>query len=250
MAPRLTGVLYTYQTHVLYVGAVIASRRHEHHAGQVLWAPGGLLVEDEHGSQREVTAHVVPPHRPHAHGAAAAAAILWVDRDDLRWDRALQSARDISDGFPASIAARLGEPLTPEAAREVARALLAVVEPPHAARAYAPRHPAVLRMCALLETTASEREIGVTQLAQQSGLSLRQLRHRFTEELGLNPSAYLRWRRLRRAFASIERGASLTEAAVAGGFADGAHFSRVFQAHFGMAPSQALASVHFGGPLV
>ncbi len=89
----------------------------------------------------------------------------------------------------------------------------------------------------------------MTQLARQSGLSLRQLRHRFTDELGLNPRAYLRWRRLRRAVASVESGASLTEAALAGGFADGAHFSRVFQAQFGMAPSQALSSVRFGGTL-
>jgi AraC-like DNA-binding protein len=107
-----------------------------------------------------------------------------------------------------------------------------------------------MRMCALLDTAAPEREISLTQLAAQSGLSVRQLRHRFTEELGLNPRAYLRWRRLRRAIASIERGATLTEAAVEGGFADGAHFSRVFLAQFGMAPSRALSSVRFAGPLL
>jgi AraC-like DNA-binding protein len=148
------------------------------------------------------------------------------------------------------MSARLDESLTPDGAREVARALLAAVAPADRSEAFAPRHPAVKRMCTLLETTASEREIRVTQLAQQSGLSMRQLRHRFTEELGINPRAYLRWRRLRRAFTSIERGATLTEAAMAGGFADGAHLSRVFQAQFGMAPSHALSSVRFAGRLV
>jgi AraC-like DNA-binding protein len=140
--------------------------------------------------------------------------------------------------------------MAPEEACEVARALLDVVASADGARERAPRHPAVLRMCALLDSTASDREMRVTQLAQQSGLSPRQLRHCFTEELGINPSAYLRWRRLRRAVACIERDATLTEAAVEGGFADGAHFSRVFQAQFGMAPSQALSSVRFGGRLV
>jgi AraC-like DNA-binding protein len=249
MAARLTGVLYTYQTHILYVGALSASSRHQHHAGQVLWAPGGVVVEEQDGSERRVTTLVVPPDTPHAHGAAGAAAVLWVDRDELQWDRALQSARGIGDGLSAALGGRLGEPLAVEEARALARALLDVVAPGPAAPAGAPRHPAVLRMCALLDTTASEREIRMTQLAQQSGLSLRQLRHHFTQELGLNPSAYLRWRRLRRAVAAIERGATLTEAAVEGGFADGAHFSRVFQAQFGMAPSQALSSVQFGGPL-
>jgi AraC-like DNA-binding protein len=250
VATRLTGVLYTYQTHVLYVGGLIASGRHRHHAGQVMWAPGGLVVEDEDGSQRHATRHVVPPDRPHGHGAAAAAAVLWVDRDDLRWDHSSTGSRNDADGFSAALGARLGGRLAAHEAREVARALLDGVASDAGARGHAPRHPAVTRMCALLDTTAPDREVRMTQLARQAGLSLRQLRHLFTEELGINPSAYLRWRRVRHAFACIERGTSLTEAAIEAGFADGAHFSRVFQAQFGMAPSQALSSVEFGGPLV
>jgi AraC-like DNA-binding protein len=249
MAARLTGVLYSYRTHVLYVGALIASARHQHHAGQVLWVPGGLVVQDQDGARHQVTSHVVPPDQPHGHGTATAAAVLWVDRDDLRWDRIGQSPREPFARLPAALGARLAEALSPEEARQLASALLDVVAPDEAVRVYAPRHPAVVRMCALLDSSAPEREIRMTQLARQSGLSLRQLRHRFTDELGLNPRAYLRWRRLRRAVASVESGASLTEAALAGGFADGAHFSRVFQAQFGMAPSQALSSVRFGGTL-
>jgi AraC-like DNA-binding protein len=245
MASRLTGAMYTYQTHVLYVGALLPSARHSHHAGQVIWAPGGLFIEDEARQQRRVTTHVVPPHRHHGHGASDAVAILWVDRDDLRWDRALEPPPDVSRDFPSSAC----EQLAPEEARDIARMLLDWVAPAQGSPAYAPRHPAVVRMCALLDSAAPEREIGVTALAAQSGLSVRQLRHCFTEELGLNPQAYLRWRRLRRAFLAIERGATLTEAAVEGGFADGAHFSRVFQAQFGMAPSLALSSVRFAGPL-
>ena len=242
-------MLYTYQTHFLYVGALVASSRHQHHAGQVMWVPRGLLVEEVDGSQHQVTAHVVPPDTPHAHGTAAAAAVLWVDRDDLNWAQASAGVAAMARGLPMTTGARLGGLLAPSEAREVARALLDVVVPPDEARTHAARHPAVMRMCALLDATAPERDIRMPQLAQQSGLSLRQLRHRFTEELGINPRSYLRWRRLRRAVTAVERGATLTEAAVAGGFADGAHFSRVFQAHFGMAPSQALTSVHFGGPL-
>jgi len=250
MPDRLTGALYTCRTHILYVGALIASSRHKHHAGQVLWVPGGLLVEEEDGSQHQVTAHVVPPDRAHGHGPASAAAVLWVDRDDLEWDRATPSSSAIAAALPPALGARLGEPLANEEARRVARALLAAVAPPAGERGFAPRHPAVTRMCALLDSSAPDREMRLTQLARQSGLSLRQLRHRFTEELGINPRSYLRWRRLRRAVEAIERGATLTEAAIEGGFADGAHFSRVFQAQFGMAPSQALSSVRFGGTLL
>jgi AraC-like DNA-binding protein len=247
MTERLTGALYTYQTHVLYVGPLIASARHTHHAGQVMWAPEGLLVDDESGGERRVMVHVVPPHRTHSHGAAMAAAVLWVDRDDLQWDRALQSNLT-PRRLPPTIGTRQQAPSRQEA-RELAHALLELVAPAGALPARVAQHVAVRRMCTMLDSTAADREISLTQLAKQSGLSVRQLRHRFTEELGINPSAYLRWRRLRRAVACIEQGATLTQAAVQAGFADGAHFSRVFQAQFGMAPSQALSSVHFAGPL-
>jgi transcriptional regulator GlxA family with amidase domain len=38
-------------------------------------------------------------------------------------------------------------------------------------------------------------------------------------------------------------------AAVEAGFADGAHFSRVFHAQFGMSPHSAFGSMHFGDVL-
>jgi AraC-like DNA-binding protein len=247
MAARLTGALYVYPTHVLYVGALIASVRHKHHAGQVMWVPGGLDVEDEDGSLQHVVSHIVPPNRFHAHGAAPAAAVLWVERDDLVWNRVAPIPRDASGALLTLEGASFRAALGPDQAREIARALLAVVTPDQEAQPSEARHPAVRRMCALLDSAASETEVSLEQLQRRSGLSARQLRHRFTQELGLNPSAYLRWRRLRQAIAAIEQGATLTEAAMAGGFADGAHFSRVFQTQFGMAPSQALSSVRFGG---
>jgi len=86
----------------------------------------------------------------------------------------------------------------------LAEALLHVVAPVHDVHVHAPRHPAVKRMCSLLDTNSAEEKIRVGELARQAGLSARQLRHRFSAELGINPSAYLRWRRLRRAIAAVE----------------------------------------------
>jgi AraC-like DNA-binding protein len=249
MAERVTGVVYAFETHILFVGALVATARHKHHAGQVMWVPGGVDVEGEDGIRRHAATHVVRPDRLHSHGAAAMAAVLWVDRDDLQWELSPKVPRDVDREFPATVAERPGDALAPQDARDLAWALLNLVAQAHDRRACAPRHPAVRRMCALLEGMASEREISVTELARQSGLSMRQLRHRFTEELGINPRAYLRWRRLRRAMASIERGDTLTQAALESGFADSAHFSRVFRAHFGMAPSRAISSVRFVGSL-
>jgi hypothetical protein len=100
----------------LYVGPLIASARHTHHAGQVMWVPGALSVEDDDGVSRHVTAHLVPPDRPHSHGASAAAAVLWVDRDDLQWERALRTSMDVSRERSAIAGARLDEQLAPEEA--------------------------------------------------------------------------------------------------------------------------------------
>src|SRR5262249_31492368 len=141
------GALYTYETHVLYVGPLIASARHAHHAGQVMWVPGGLNVEDESGVYPHVTAHLVPPHRFHAHGAAPAAAVLWIDHDDLPWDRAptitreaSRISREASSELPSTLGTRLAEPLGRDEADEVAEALLRIVAPVSPVRA--PRHPA------------------------------------------------------------------------------------------------------------
>lgn len=250
MPPRLTGVLYAFSTHILYVGPLIATARHSHHAGQVMWAPGGVVVEVEGAAPRRAVTHVVPPNRFHQHGAASLAAVLWVDRDDIPWDQVPQSASR-ERGLAAGV--RLDESPGPDAARELARELLDVVAPARSSQAPAARHPAVKRMCALLDAKMAAVPVDplrVTQLARESRLSLRQLRHHFTEQLGINPRGYLRWRRLRQAVASIERGATLTQAAIEGGFADAAHFSRVFRAQFGMTPTQALSSVRFVRKLV
>jgi AraC-like DNA-binding protein len=103
-------------------------------------------------------------------------------------------------------------------------------------------------MCALLEegSATPSHELKLAELARRSGLSERQLREVFVRDTGLSPRAYLRWRRLRRAVTSIREGASLTQAAVQAGFADGAHFSRVFRSQFGMSPTRAFVSMRFG----
>jgi AraC-like DNA-binding protein len=237
MPTKLAGTIYTYPTHALYVGPLIAAASHRHHAGQLVWAPDGVDVTSDDGAPHRVVVHIVPPHRSHSHGDAKRAAVLWVDRDDVRWDRA---TRDVEVPFPES--QFLERPRGAAAANALADALLAWLAPPDESRP-ARHHPAVVRMRRWLDADPTEDAIHVTELAAQSGLSARQLRHRFTEQMGINPSGYLRWRRLRHAIASIERGASLTEGALEGGFSDGAHFSRVFRAQFGLAPSRALSSL-------
>jgi AraC family transcriptional regulator len=73
-------------------------------------------------------------------------------------------------------------------------------------------------------------------------LSGSRLRHLFVEQTGLAFRTYLLWLRLVRAVQLYSEGQSLTEAAHQAGFADSAHFSRVFKRTFGL-PATTLSRV-------
>ena len=77
-------------------------------------------------------------------------------------------------------------------------------------------------------------------LAKQVRLSESRFLHRFRDHTGLPLRPYLRWRRLLTAMTQVMAGHSLTDAAVAAGFADAAHFTRTFRRHFGIAPRTLL----------
>lgn len=78
----------------------------------------------------------------------------------------------------------------------------------------------------------------IESLAAVAGLSASRLAHLFQERVGLPVRALRTWFRLKTAAIHIRRGASLTEAGVAAGFYDQAHFTRTFRQMFGLPPSQ------------
>jgi AraC family transcriptional regulator len=73
-------------------------------------------------------------------------------------------------------------------------------------------------------------------------LSASRLRHLFVEHTGLAFKTYLLWLRLMRALQVYAEGRNLTEAAHAAGFADSAHFSRIFKRTFGL-PATTLTRI-------
>lgn len=84
----------------------------------------------------------------------------------------------------------------------------------------------------------------ITSLATAVHLSPSRFRHLWRLEMGMSVQSYLRWKRLMAALYTSARGASLTEAAHAAGFADSAHLTRVFHATFGMQPSRIFKNSH------
>ncbi|MCE9670762.1 AraC family transcriptional regulator [Myxococcus stipitatus] len=235
---RLKGTAFASGTRMLYVGPLVATERHSHHAAQIIIASQGVdLADGANGRIRACTA-VIPPHVPHGHGACEHGAILFLDGDDLV-SRAL--SRNAEPRCEAWRRPALDVPLPPNPTPEQARGIIASVlsaldlcQPP------GPRHPATRRMGAALD---SSDPVDLASLSLEAGLSPRQMRHAFARDFGLPMRAYVRWKRLRRAIAAVEEGANLSAAAASAGFADSAHLTRVFREQFGMTPSQGLSSV-------
>ena len=234
----MTGTVFvsTARALFLYVGPIIATRPHAHHAAQVIIASQGLYIEDRAGGCIRTGTTVIPPRMRHCHGACAHAAMLHLDGNDrgsrelARRTRCETWGRDTLD---------ISVPRVPT--RDAARALVAaVLSALDRGRPVQPQHPATRRMCAYLDGADA---IDLAQLSREAGLSPRQMRHVFARDVGLPMRAYLRWRRVVRAAAAVTAGASLTAAAAAAGFADSAHLSRVFREQFGMAPTQGLSAV-------
>lgn len=96
-------------------------------------------------------------------------------------------------------------------------------------------HPGVAKARGLVNARYAER-ITLDELANAAGLSKFHLVRSFTQECGLAPHAYQNLRRVSDAKVRIERGQSLKEAASSNGFADQAHFSRVFKRLVGVPP--------------
>jgi AraC-like DNA-binding protein len=237
---RLEGTAFASGTVLFYVGSLLPTRAHAHHATQVLIAPTGIDLEDDAGERQHARAAVIAPRLRHGHGACAHGALLFLDGDHAA-SRALARGAEprsrtwIRDDLDVAL------PLdpSPEQARALIAAILAALAVPQPP---APRHPAARRMCAALDRSD---HADLARLAQEAGLSPRQMRHAFLRDVGLPMRAYLRWKRLRRAIAAVGAGASLSAAAATAGFADGAHLSRVFREQFGIAPSQGLGSVRW-----
>jgi AraC-like DNA-binding protein len=82
-----------------------------------------------------------------------------------------------------------------------------------------------------------------SQTAAAVGLSSSRFQHLFAAEVGVPFRRYRSWCRLRTAIRAVVKGCNLTAASHAAGFADQAHFSRVFRRTFGAPPSASLTCV-------
>ena len=146
---------------------------------------------------------------------------------------------------------RIEENFAPVPARQVARWRAALGPVPneerverwvrtdllHRRRAVA-IHPRVRRVVThLREHIGDSGDLSLGALAGIANLSQSRLMHAFTESLGVPIRPYILWLRLQRAACALMDGASVSSAAHAAGFSDGAHLTRTFRRMLGTTPS-------------
>lgn len=81
--------------------------------------------------------------------------------------------------------------------------------------------------------------LSIGDTARTCDLSESRLRTLSRDQLGLPLSTWLIWRKLERATRTLQEGATLSDAAAAGGFADQAHLARAMRRMFGITPRTA-----------
>jgi AraC-like DNA-binding protein len=103
-----------------------------------------------------------------------------------------------------------------------------------------PRHLdlAALQRARAFLAAEKTRVVGSAELEAVSGLTRYALARQFRVRYGTSPYRYLLMRRLEGARAQIARRRPLAEVALDAGFADQAHFSRMFTATFGLTPAR------------
>ncbi|WP_137389030.1 GlxA family transcriptional regulator [Rhodoligotrophos defluvii] len=96
---------------------------------------------------------------------------------------------------------------------------------------------------ALMEQSLNQ-PLTIADIADEVGLSLRQLDRCFLNSIGMAPGAYFIELRLRYGASLLKNtGQSVTAISLAAGFADCAHFSRMFRLRYGVTPTAFRGSV-------
>lgn len=199
-----------------YLGPVSDNQPHSHHAGMLVQSAGTpFLLHDARGRRRLHEA-VVAPDALHALDSLGAPVRV------LLFEPVVLPPADLPG---ASSAPGLDCP----------RILLGL-QPDETA----PPDARIERLKALARTTDGTARLNA--LAGRIGLSPSRTTHLFTRCEGIPFKRWLLWDRLLRTVDRLAAGDDLTTAAHAAGFADSAHFSRSFRAHFGLTASHVFRS--------
>lgn len=240
----IRGRLLLSPNYVLFVGSGLRTRTHRHLSASVTLSFDDAFEVRLHDRVSRARLMVIGPDTEHALDARHAHVInLQLDpetelyarlRDGVLRERELLLAEAVDEGLLDTLTRACAEPRLP--AERVVEALLERLGVPHATLQFDPRvaHALALLKASFPAAPSSE------SLAKRVGASESRLMHVFREQVGVPLRRYTLWLRLRHLLFCVAAGDNLTHAAHAAGFADSAHFARVFSSMFGVPPSSLL----------
>ncbi|MDP1616573.1 helix-turn-helix domain-containing protein [Phenylobacterium sp.] len=212
----------------IWRGTVGDNALHRHIAAQAVLSADRVRVYAEDGAARSGRTILLDPLVPHRLDGACEAEILFVEP---------AYAAKLPAEVRRRLTERLGEAVWLEAAaatRRFWRRLLVEGAPGVASRP----SEALARSLAVVESSLGGGPVPLGRAAASAGLSAERYRHLFVETVGLPFRRYVLWRRLQRAFRTLEAGGDVTSAAHDAGFADSAHFARTLRAMLGVRATQ------------
>jgi len=248
--------LVLWPSQAIYLGMGYPTTLHCHHAAQISISLGTPLQVRTRasGPYTEQQSFIVGPNIPHQVQATGASSfILWSEARalvDLARRLSTTSAsplpalpQDLLNVLLPVLLASGGQVPDEQAGQAIlSHVLQTLIGPTGEEGDDEPRIATALSL--VTPQFLSEQPQPITHLAALVYLSPSRFRHLFRREMGMSVQSYLRWQRLLVALRTSARGASLTEAAHAAGFADSAHLTRVFRATFGVPPSRFFKNSH------
>lgn len=247
--------IFKNDTAVLIVGSEVQATYHSHHALQVSIAldkPFHLRWETNNDSTKgaDFNGVIIRPDQKHSlDGKGGKQALLLIDPEHTCAEQLTTKwlGEKVVAPFPVTLPALLIEKLTKDPSAEFHESnpittLLDALLPGTAS--LAPMDNRVRSALNYLQSQ-TDKNISASELSNEVHLSESRLAHLFKQQVGIPVRRYLMWLRLMDAIECAFAGNSLTDAAAHAGFSDSSHFSRTFQAMFGIQPSLVIQHSQF-----
>lgn len=240
---------------VAYRGTGSRAEEHRHYAVQLVWGLGHNVEVTTECETHVVGATLIPAHVPHSVSARTDSLLVLLIEPNGRRGRLLHEIAKKHHGM--DLERRLTTipmpALTVDAdtmrlwCEQLIDTIIAstkqVLPEPAALR------PEVTDTLAYIDNTLPDVP-RLAAAASGAGISASRLTHLFTTQVGIPFRRFVLWARIRLVTQHVQSGWNLTDAAASAGFSDSAHFTRVFHAMFGLAPSAILPHLeivgHFG----
>jgi len=250
--------IFKNNTAILIIGREVQANYHSHHALQVSFAlgePFSLRWQTDTATAKSGAFEgvIIAPDLKHSlDGEGAAQALLLIDPEHAYAQQLskIWLKGELVAPLPAQLLSPLIKKLTTEPLPNLQAfgstgpitELLSTLLPEGSGLAKIDH-----RVRAALDYLQSQpiKSIAARELADAVHLSESRLAHLFKQQVGIPVRRYLMWLRLMDAIDYAFTGNTLTDAAASAGFADSAHFTRTFQAMFGIQPSVVVQHSQF-----